>query len=137
MADYKDILKGTIGAVTNKVRSVTDGKSARDLYDEGVGIAGNLGKLAKLSLDLNGDNEEMKRCYVEIGKLFYEEGRGRASELYAPLFDRIDELKFDIAEKKQQMAALKGSSAPVQDVQSDIDAFSEVVDASDKDIPLV
>ena len=69
MADYKDIIAGTFNALSGKVKEVAQSGTVRGIYEQGASRAKAFGQLAKLSLSINGDTEELKRVYIEIGKL--------------------------------------------------------------------
>ena len=63
MADYKSIITGTLSSIAGKVKEVAANSSVRDIYDRGAGMAKNYARIAKLSLELNGENEELKKVY--------------------------------------------------------------------------
>ena len=67
MADYKDIISGTINSIVGKVKEVAESGAVRDIYENGANRAKSYGRIAKLALELNGENEELKRVYTEIG----------------------------------------------------------------------
>ena len=75
MADYKDIISGTINSIVGKVKEVAESGAVRDIYENGANRAKSYGRIAKLALELNGENEELKRVYTEIGRLYYDQGR--------------------------------------------------------------
>ena len=68
MADYKDIIAGTINSIVGKVKEVAESGAVRDIYENGANRAKSYGRIAKLALELNGENEELKRVYTEIGR---------------------------------------------------------------------
>ena len=75
MADYKDIISGTINSIVGKVKEVAESGAVRDIYENGASRAKSYGRIAKLALELNGENEELKRVYTEIGRLYYEQAK--------------------------------------------------------------
>ena len=75
MADYKDIISGTINSIVGKVKEVAESGAVRDIYENGANRAKSYGRIAKLALELNGENEELKRVYTEIGRLYYEQAK--------------------------------------------------------------
>ena len=64
MADYKDIIAGTINSIVGKVKEVAESGAVRDIYENGANRAKSYGRIAKLALELNGENEELKRVYT-------------------------------------------------------------------------
>ena len=75
MADYKDIITGTLNNIVGKVKEVADSGAIKDIYEHGANRAKSYGQMAKLSLEINGDSEELKRVYAEIGRLYYDQQR--------------------------------------------------------------
>ena len=65
MADYKDIITGTLNNIVGKVKEVADSGAIKDIYEHGANRAKSYGQMAKLSLKINGDSEELKRVYAE------------------------------------------------------------------------
>ena len=75
MADYKDIITGTLSNIVGKVKEVADSGAIKDIYEHGANRAKSYGQMAKLSLEINGDSEELKRVYAEIGRLYYDQAK--------------------------------------------------------------
>ena len=123
MADYKDIITGTIGNIVGKVKEVASSDKVRDIYEQGTARAKNYGRIAKLTLELNGDHEELKRVYTEIGKLYYDQAKDAPEGFFAPLFSQAGELIDRIIAKEDEISALKAESeapAEEQDIEVEI-----------------
>lgn len=140
MADYKDIINGTLSSLVDKVKEVANSDKVRNIYEQGTSKAKSYGRIAKLSLELNGDSEELKRIYNEIGKLYYEQAKDAPEGFFAPLFAQAAELNERIAAKEEEIEALKAESETDEDVEVDIevelveepaDPFEEVVAATE------
>ena len=131
MADYKDILSDLFGAVADKVKEATKGTEVEALYEDGKEFARGAGNLAKTKLALSSDQDELRRTYLEIGKLYYEEARDNPDEYFAPLFNKIEELNKSIAEKQAAVAELKKSLVPPK-IDEAVDPL-EVSDVEDND----
>lgn len=140
MADYKDIITGTIGSIVDKVKEVANSDSVRGVYEQGASRAKSYGRIAKLSLELNGSAEELKRVYTEIGKLYFEQARENPEGFFAPLFAQAEELRGVIAAKETEIQALKDTLVPEEaDISVEIeveedpapDAFDQVVSAEE------
>ena len=104
MADYKDILSGTFGKVVGRVKEAADSAGVLDVYARGTDRAKAIGTLAKLSLELNGDYDELKRVYAEIGRLYYEQAKAAPDGFFVPLFEQAGKIGAEIREKRAQGA---------------------------------
>ena len=104
MADYKDIIAGTINSIVGKVKEVAESGAVRDIYENGANRAKSYGRIAKLALELNGENEELKRVYTEIGRLYYENYRDTADAFLADLCQQVTDANARVAELEAQMA---------------------------------
>lgn len=139
MADYKDIISGTIGSIVDKVKEVANSDSVRGVYEQGASRAKSYGRIAKLSLELNGSAEELKRVYAEIGKLYFQQAKETPEGFFAPLFAQAEELNGVIAAKEAEIQTLKDSLVPEDaDISVEIeveepapDAFDQVVSAEE------
>ena len=138
MADYKDIINGTLNSLVDKVKEVANSDTVRSFYEQGTSKAKSYGRIAKLSLELNGDSEELKRVYNEIGKLYYEQAKDAPEGFFAPLFAQAAELNERIAVKEEEIEALKADDAceeeldiEVEVIEEPADPFEEVVAATE------
>ena len=141
MADYKDIISGTINSIVGKVKEVAESGAVRDIYEHGANRAKSYGRIAKLALELNGENEELKRVYTEIGRLYYEQAKDAPEGFIAPLFAQAEEICGRIAAKEDEINALKADVAAATgcdeadiDVEiGEFDDFDNIVDATEDD----
>lgn len=141
MADYKDIISGTINSIIGKVKEVAESGAVRDIYENGASRAKSYGRIAKLALELNGENEELKRVYTEIGRLYYEQAKDAPEGFFAPLFAQAEEICGRIAAKEDEINALKADVAAATgcdeadiDVEiGEFDDFDNIVDATEDD----
>ena len=125
MADYKDIISGTINSIVGKVKEVAESGAVRDIYENGANRAKSYGRIAKLALELNGENEELKRVYTEIGRLYYEQAKDAPEGFFAPLFAQAEEICGRIAAKEDETHI---------DVEiGEFDDFDNIVDATEDD----
>ena len=107
MADYKDIITGTLNNIVGKVKEVADSGAIKDIYEHGANRARSYGQMAKLSLEINGDSEELKRVYAEIGRLYYENYRDTADAFLAELCQQVTDANAHVAEMEAQMDELR------------------------------
>ena len=80
---------------------------ALDLSRAGMAKGKQLAEIARLNLANTGEEDAIKKAYIEIGKLYYAE-RGMAAEApYMALCDKITAAKINIEENKSRIAELK------------------------------
>lgn len=135
MANYKDIITGTLNNLVSKAKEVADNGTVRNIYEQGSTRAKAYARIAKLGLEINGDTEELRRVYTEIGKLYYEENRNDPHGFFAPLFQQAEELTERINAKSDEMDALKAEAAQTaeKDLEVEIGDFEEVVSSTEDD----
>ena len=154
MADFKDIIQGTLNTVADKLKEAdipaklkeadimgkvvegVKGSSVYDVYEKGAGRAKDYGHAVKLTLEMNGETEELKRVYNEIGKLYYQENKDNPQGVYAPLFARADELIASILDKDEQVKTMKDNfdrEYEGEDIDVEIYNFEDIVDATEDD----
>lgn len=83
-----------------------------------------LAEIGKLNLSSAGEEDAIKKAYIEIGKLYYAE-RGMAPETaYVALCEKITASKITIEENKARIAEIKAegnvSDAEVPPVVTDV-----------------
>lgn len=92
---------------------------AIDLAQSGVAKSRQLAEIAKLKTANMGEEDTIKKAYIEIGKLYYAE-RGMAPDgAYAALCEKITAAKINIEENKNRIIELKGEDGPTEDFCSD------------------
>ena len=136
MADYKDIIKGTLSSIAGKVKEVAESGTVRDIYDKGASRAKSYTRIAKLTLEMNGESEELKRVYTEIGKLYYEQAKDAPEGFFAPLFSQVKEISDSILAKEEEINAMKAefeAECAAKDIDVEIGEFDDVVDATASD----
>ena len=97
---------------------------AMDLGRAGVAKSKQLAEITKLSLNNAGEEDAIRKAYVEIGKLYYAE-RGMAPEpAYAHLCEKITAAKVNIEENKARIDELKAegnvSDADIPTVETNV-----------------
>ena len=137
MADYKSIIAGTLNSLASKVKEVAESGSVRDIYDRGAGRAKAYARIAKLSLELNGENEELKKVYAEIGRLYYEQAKDAPEGFFAPLFAQAEELYAGISARQDEINSLRAemeAEGSLDDIDVEISEFEEIVSAAEQEI---
>ena len=134
MADYKNIITGTLTNLVGKVKEVAEspnvkeavdkvkaaaedtvgkvkaaaeGSTVKEVCDQGANRVKSYGRIAKLSLEMNGDYEELKRVYTEIGKLCYDQFKDAPEGFFAPLFAQVEEISARIERSEAEIEAMK------------------------------
>ena len=140
MADYKDIITGTLNHLISKAKEAADTVSktvsesggVKEIYEQGASKAKAYGRIAKLTLEISGSNEELKKVYAEIGKLCYEQNKDNPGDFYASLFAQAEEIMADIEAKQGAIQALKADAdaEAASDIDVEIEQFEDVVDAT-------
>ena len=153
MADFKDILNDTLGSLADKAKEFAGSDSVRSAVDKIKGSAGSggvaniyaqgaeraktYGRIAKLTLELNGQNTELGRVYTEIGRLYFEQNREKPEGVFVPLFAQAEALMNDVKAKDQEVRELKDALSTEKDIEveisEEIDDFDAVVDATENE----
>ena len=152
MADYKDIITGTLNSLLDKakdlaksdtvtqfvgkVKNTAENNTVRDIYQQGAGRAKSYGRIAKLNLEINGENQELNRVFTEIGKLYYEQEKDAPAGFFAPLFAQAQTLNETIAGKLAEIEAIKAelaAAAEEADIDVEIDEFEDIVSAAEEE----
>lgn len=138
MADYKSIFTGTLSNLVEKARGAVESSGVGEVYRQGASRTKTYGRIAKLTLEMNGQNEELARVYTEIGRLYFEQVRENPEGFFAPLFAQAETLMKGLKEKETEIAVLKEElSAEKADADGDIEVeisqFEDVVNATEED----
>ena len=75
----------------------------------GVAKSKQIMEIARLSLANAGEEDAIKKAYIEIGKLYYAERGSAPDAAYASLCGKITAAKINIEENKARIAELKAS----------------------------
>ena len=82
------------------------------------------GRVAKLTMELNGEKGALEEAYAELGKVYYEECAGSAMGIFAQLCDEITATNARIEAVEEELSQLKESLVPAKAPEAD---FEEVV----------
>lgn len=125
MATYKSILKGTVNAIGAKAKDLIENGAVREAYDKGTTAAKSYANIAMLTLKINGELEEEKEVFAEIGRLYYEQSGGVASGDYAPLYEKLWEIEQKIDSMRAELSAAKSA---VDELKASRGVEVEIVD---------
>ena len=117
-SNLKNVFNGLVGTVSEKGRSI-----AGDAADK----AKSAGRIAKLTLELNGEKESLKKAFANIGQTYYE--NKESADLLAQLCEEADGIKERINAIEAELLQLKSEFAPKE---ADVEvSFEEVVDEAE------
>ena len=155
MADYKDIISGTISNLMGKVKEVAEspnvkeavdkvraaaedtvgkvkeaaeGSTVKEVCEQGASRVKSYGRIAKLSLEMNGDYEELKRVYTEIGKLCYDQFKDAPEGFFAPLFAQVEEISARIERSEAEIEAMKAENTAAQEPDISVEIVADSVE---------
>ncbi len=75
-----------------------------------------MARMAKLTVEINGEKDAMKKAYIEIGKLYYETHREDPDGFFAQLCEEITLAGENIAAKEAEITVLKASFSDFSDL---------------------
>ena len=121
--EIRDKILSALGLATDGVRGIAD--AATDKARAGA-------RIAKLSMDCATTREELKKTYLEIGRLYYDTHKDDPEGFFVQLFEEVRIAEEDIAAKEEEIAALKAElAAPVQpDVSVEFEDVVEQAEAA-------
>ena len=155
MADYKDIITGTISNIMGKVKEVAEspnvkeavdkvkaaaedtvgkvkeaaeGSTVKEVYEQGASRVKSYGRIAKLTLEMNGDYEELKRVYTEIGKLCYDQFKDAPEGFFAPLFAQVEEISARIERSEAEIEAMKAETGCQEEPDISVEIVADSVE---------
>ena len=98
-------------------------------------LAASFGQIAKLTLELNSEHEELKRIYTEIGRLYYEQAKAAPEGFFVPLFEQANRVTGKIQDKRAKIEALRSEAgiAGEPDIEVEFGDFDDVVSATEAD----
>ena len=87
-------------AANERAKNFTDGDPVKDFTDRAKKIRAN----TKLAFEANGVNEDLKKVYMEIGKLYFETAEAEEGSYFEPLFRKARQLNDQLDELNRKMA---------------------------------
>lgn len=123
----KDKLLSSLGQATEGAKDFA-GKAAdvtKDLAGKAADKARTGGRIAKLSMEVAQEKDNLKKTYLEIGKLYYDTHKDSPDGFFIQLCEEVAAAESVIAVKEAEIAQLKSSfGADAPDVEVE---FEEVV----------
>ena len=128
MADINELKEKVIDTI-GTVADIT-----RDLAGKTADRAKSLARIAKLTVEINGEKDTIKKAYTEIGKLYYETHKNDPDGFFIQLCDEVSIATGSIADKEAEIAALKAEMSGNNDTAG-IDVEFENVVAEAEEVP--
>lgn len=97
-SEIRDRMMGTLDNVADK---------ARDFASVATDKAKQAARIAKLSTEISSERDNMRKVYVEIGKLYYANHKDDEEGLFAQLCEEVTLAKESIAVREAEIAELK------------------------------
>ena len=101
-------------------------EKATDLAQAGVAQSKRLAEIAKLKTANMGEEDTIKKAYIELGKLYYAEKGAAPEAAYAASCEKITAAKAAIEANNDRIAELKSAAEAEGEI---------IVDADFQDIP--
>ena len=101
---------------------------ATDLAQAGVSQSKRLAEIAKLKAANLGEEDNIKKAYIEIGKLYYAEKGSCPDGAYVSPVEKIQAAKAAIEANNQRLAELKENDGEVEvEAEPEVAVEAEVV----------
>lgn len=118
MSDFNELK----GAILNTLGTVA-GKT-RGFAEKAADKAKDVGRIAKLNMELSAEKDTIEKAYLEIGKLYYETRKNSPDGFFVQLCDEITLANDNIAKILSELDDLKaGLGAKSGDIEVE---FTEV-----------
>lgn len=110
MADYKDMIRGTVNSLGKKAKDFAESGKVKDAYDRGSTTAKCYAVIAKLNVKINGEVEQQRKIFTEIGHIYYDENKASPVDgKLAALFAEVEESERLINEMREELEAAKAA----------------------------
>lgn len=133
----KDKLLSSLGQATEGAKDFA-GKAAdatRDFAGKAADKAKTGGRIAKLSMEVAQEKENLKKTFVEIGKLYYDTHKDSPEGFFIQLCEEVAVAEAAIAAKEAEIAQLKSSfSAESPDVEVEFEEIVSEGEAAAEDV---
>lgn len=109
--EVKDAVLSTLGQAVDGAKGLA-GRAAAGAKTVAGTVAGKAksgGSIVRLSMDAATARENLKKIYVEIGRLYYETHKDAPEEAFVQLFEEIRETEELLAAKQADLSEHKGN----------------------------
>ena len=128
MADMNEIKSKILEALSRAA------DKTRDAAGKAADTTKTYARIAKLTMEINGERDTVKKGYIEIGKLYYDTHKDAPEGFFSQLFEEVTLAQEHIAQKQAEIDTLKGahSAEPCADAKDAADAGFETAEETEK-----
>lgn len=101
-----------------RAKNFTEGEPMKDLADRARRMSAN----ARIAFEANGVNEDLKKAYMEIGKLYYEHAEAEEGSYFEPLFRKVRQLSEKLDELNAKLSQEEPETEPETVIAEEVTA---------------
>ena len=109
---------------------------ATDLVQSGVAKSMQLAEIAKLKTANMGEEDTIKKAYIELGKLYYAERGAVAGGAYAAACERITAAKAAIETNNDRITQLKATAGEPEDASVEVEVKAAAEESNVTEFPV-
>ena len=109
---------------------------AADLAQAGVAQTKRLAEIAKLKTANMGEEDTIKKAYIELGKLYYAENGAVAGGAYAAACERITAAKAAIETNNDRITQLKATAGEPEDASVEVEVKAAAEESNVTEFPV-
>ena len=109
---------------------------ATDLVQSGVAKSMQLAEIAKLKTANMGEEDTIKKAYIELGKLYYAENGAVAGGAYAAACERITAAKAAIVTNNDRITQLKATAGEPEDASVEVEVKAAAEESNVTEFPV-
>ena len=109
---------------------------ATDLVQSGVAKSMQLAEIAKLKTANMGEEDTIKKAYIELGKLYYAENGAVAGGAYAAACERITASKAAIETNNDRITQLKATAGEPEDASVEVEVKAAAEESNVTEFPV-
>ena len=109
---------------------------ATDLVQSGVAKSMQLAEIAKLKTANMGEEDTIKKAYIELGKLYYAENGAVAGGAYAAACERITAAKAAIETNNERITQLKATAGEPEDASVEVEVKAAAEESNVTEFPV-
>ena len=107
-----------------------------DLVQSGVAKSMQLAEIAKLKTANMGEEDTIKKAYIELGKLYYAENGAVAGVAYAAACERITAAKAAIETNNDRITQLKATAGEPEDASVEVEVKAAAEESNVTEFPV-
>lgn len=106
---FKDKLLAGIGQAFDATKDMAEkaADATKDIAEKAADKAKTGSRIAKLNIEIATERDNMKKTYIEIGKLYYDTHKDDPEGFFIQLCEEIALAEKNIADKEAEIAELK------------------------------